>query len=113
MLEFLQRDIVVRMMKKVNKCVLEQLSEMSVRHIEVEPTVKQYLSEKDLELPVVSGLFLNKAKSSCGSSSVSLMSSNSSVKRFETPLAISVLKLLSSHLLICANGSKLSIIIYN
>ncbi|XP_022180530.1 coiled-coil domain-containing protein 39-like isoform X1 [Myzus persicae] len=81
-LELIKRDIVVRMMKKVNKCVLEQLSEMSVRHIEVEPTVKQYLSEKDLELPVVSGLFLNKAKSSCGSSSVSLMSSNSSVKSY-------------------------------
>ncbi|XP_025198104.1 LOW QUALITY PROTEIN: coiled-coil domain-containing protein 39-like [Melanaphis sacchari] len=81
-LELIKRDIVVRMMKKVNKCVLEQLSEMSVRHIGVEPTVKQYLSEKNLELPAVSGLFLNQVKSSCGSSSVSLISSNSSVKSY-------------------------------
>lgn len=78
-------------MKKVNKCVLEQLSEMSVRHIEVEPTVKQYLLEKDLELPIVSSLFLNKAKSSCGSSSVSLISSNSSVKRWKISMEITVL----------------------
>jgi len=69
------------MMKKVNKCVLEQLSEISVRHIGVEPTVKQYLLEKNLELPAVSGLFLNQVKSSCGSSSTSLISSNSSIKR--------------------------------
>ncbi|XP_026819655.1 coiled-coil domain-containing protein 39-like [Rhopalosiphum maidis] len=81
-LELIKRDIIVRMMKKVNKCVLEQLSEMSVRHIGVEPTIKQYLSEKNLELPAVSGLFLNQVKSSCGSSSVSLISSNSSVKSY-------------------------------
>lgn len=80
---FSQRDILVRMKKKVNKNVLELLSEMSVRHIGVEPTIKQYLSEKDLELPIVSGLMLNKLKSSCNSSAVSLISSNSSVKRCE------------------------------
>lgn len=62
------------MMKKVNKSVLESLSEMSVRHIEVEPTVKRYLMEKDLELPTLSGLTLNAIKSSCGSSAVSLNS---------------------------------------
>ncbi|XP_025423908.1 coiled-coil domain-containing protein 39-like isoform X2 [Sipha flava] len=79
-LELIKRDIVVRMLKKMNKCVLEQMSEMSVRHIGVEPTVKQYLSEKGLELPTVSGLMLNKIKSSCGSSAMSLISSNSSIK---------------------------------
>lgn len=73
----------VRMTRKVNRSVLESLSEMSVRHIEVEPTVKRYLSEKDLELPVLSGLTLNAIKSSCGSSTVSLTSSNdNSLKRY-------------------------------
>lgn len=79
-----QRDIMVRMKKKVNNSVLELLSEMSVRHIGVEPTIKQYLSEKDLELPIVSGLMLSKLKSSCNSSALSLISSNGSVKRCET-----------------------------
>lgn len=81
-LTFTQRDIVVRLTKKVNKCVLELLSEMSIRHIGVEPTAKQYLSEKDLELPTVSGLMLNMVKSSCNSSAASSVNGSiGSVKR--------------------------------
>ncbi|VVC43706.1 Hypothetical protein CINCED_3A017141 [Cinara cedri] len=85
-LELIKRDIAVRLMRKVNKTVLELLSEMSVRDLGFEPVVKRYLSEKDLELPIVSGLtMMNKAKSSCGSSTgVSLIGSscNGSVKSF-------------------------------
>lgn len=82
---FSQRDIAVRMMKKTNKTVLELLSEMSVRDLGFEPAVRRYLSEKDLELPTVSGLTMsNTAKSSCGSSGASVIGSScdGTVKRF-------------------------------
>ncbi|VVC44038.1 Hypothetical protein CINCED_3A017136 [Cinara cedri] len=79
-----KRDIMVRMMKRVNKSVLDQLSEMSVRNIEVEPTIKQYLSEKNLELPPVSSLIMNQVKLNNNlSTDVTSIGSNASMKRFE------------------------------
>ncbi|XP_050422642.1 coiled-coil domain-containing protein 39-like [Adelges cooleyi] len=77
-LEHIKKDIHLRQLKKVNKMALELLAEMSVRHIGLEPTARQYLADKDLTLPTVSGLLLLpsslKIKSSCGSSVMSLSS---------------------------------------
>lgn len=74
------------MVKKTNKSVLESLSKMAVRHIELEPTIRQYLLEKELKLPKVSRLLsLNKVKSNSSLVAKSITSNSNWTSRYEKP----------------------------
>ncbi|XP_050529073.1 coiled-coil domain-containing protein 39-like isoform X2 [Daktulosphaira vitifoliae] len=94
-LDHIKKDVKLRLLKKINKTSLEILSEMSIRYIELEPTAKQYLSEKNLTLPTISNLMSFpsslKIKSNCESSSISLSNSSishSSIKEKSTNLFV-------------------------
>ncbi|GLV39082.1 uncharacterized protein CBL_06133 [Carabus blaptoides fortunei] len=66
-----ETDIYMKQLKKCNKTVLQDLSEICVRHMETEPVIKRYLSENKLSLAVPS------SKSSSRSSNISQSSSRS------------------------------------
>lgn len=61
----------MKQLKKCNKTVLQDLSEICVRHMETEPVIKRYLSENKLSLAVPC------SKSSSRSSNLSQSSSRS------------------------------------
>jgi len=98
----------VRMVKKANKCVLEQLSGISIQHIKVKPKTKQYLSEKSLELPTVSSLTNNKQQLSCVSSISSVISSSNGSEESSSVDSRKYILCVSSETILGVSNRKIS-----